>query len=343
VASSRVYRLSPSIPGFGVAVSGGGDMNGDGLSDFVISAVDFGGSNAGEAYIYLGKPNWFSETATADVTLTAQSSTEAYGWSLSLESDTDGDGLADAVIGAYLAALPELNEGAVHLYLGRTSWKSSPAVLTSPDSTFENPRDEIDGRFGFAVAVGDLDDDGLADVVVGAFANSEPEPGEGNVFLYLGRPQWPTFLETEDVAIDNPNDRVEGFFGYSLALGDANGDGLLDLLVGATTKDEEGEGFLYFGRSDWPPQVVLADTELINPEADGAMGWTASLSSDWNGDGFADPTLGAPDTPDPDGPGGDVFLWFGRQTWPASETTVDVVINNPEQDPSLNTFGRSMD
>ena len=93
----------------GVSVSGGGDVNGDGLDDIIVGAVsnDDGGHSAGAAYVIYGKAGGHSGvidvaslTATQGFVIQGDRLLDQLGFSASIAGDIDGDGLDDIIIGA---------------------------------------------------------------------------------------------------------------------------------------------------------------------------------------------------------------------------------------------------
>lgn len=346
-ADSQIYNPNAETSlQFGRSVAGGFDMNGDGYSDFAVGRVDMSQDPpSGEVYVYFGKPAWFSVTTDPSLRIPRNGPTnDGHGIGLAA-GDVDGDGYADVLIGAAAAHLPEEAEGAAYGYSGRADWGSLPVTLDTPDLTFDNPRDETGSAFGWAIAVADLDNDGLQDIAISAPYMSEPEGFEGNVFIYQGRLEWPTStLETAETAIDHPDDRPLGIFGFSLsAAGDVTGDGITDLLVGAPTSDDEGGAYLYPGRSSWPGALPTADITLPNPLSSdqGRMGVAVSTTDDMDGDGLAELVVGAPNQDKPESDEGVVFLWFGREDWLGSPTP-DLLFDNP-RDASDRHFGVAVD
>jgi hypothetical protein len=109
------------------------------------------------------------------------------GWSVAV-GDVNGDGIGDLIIGAYGV---NANSGAVYVVFGKSGgWSSTPTTL---DSTFLNGTNgiELDGAngeaAGFCVAAGDLNGDGIADIIIGAPDTTINGVTTGAVYVYFGK------------------------------------------------------------------------------------------------------------------------------------------------------------
>jgi hypothetical protein len=129
------------------------DLDGDGYADLVLR-----GSGDGEAYVYPGGKSAFSSTPALVITA---STPDTFGWAVSLATgDVDGDGYQDLLVGSNGE---QSDTGAVFVYRG-----GPQGLASSPAFTLVGP-DGPEALFGSAVAASDVDGDGFADVVVGAF------------------------------------------------------------------------------------------------------------------------------------------------------------------------------
>ena len=169
----------------GYAVSGAGDADGDGLADLLIGANtdESGGGNAGAAYLVLGGVS--GESSLADVAaaeLIGESGADYAGWSVSGAGDVNGDDLDDLLIGAYGDDDNGSNAGAAYLVLGGVS---GPLDLSAADAKLRG--DGGSDYAGRAVAGGgDVNDDGLGDLLVGAYGEDSGGSAAGAVYVILG-------------------------------------------------------------------------------------------------------------------------------------------------------------
>lgn len=263
-----------------------------------------GGENAGAAYL-LAEPlsadgSRLDGAATATVLGTHQG--EGAGYSVASAGDVNGDDRSEVLVGAPSSDSRGGNAGAVYvLGTDRTGHvnASSGVVLTGAHAT---------DRAGQAIAsAGDVNDDGVADVIVGAPTHDVVDPATGNVtkpeagaaYLLYGPITDDRSLDRADVTLygEHAGDRA----GWSVAAaGSANGncDGIDDVLVGAPFADaagnDSGVAYLVYGNGASIVRSLSTAGATFQGDGDGSLaGWAVSGGDDTSGDGRTDVLLSA--------------------------------------------------
>ncbi len=318
---SNGFKLIGDAAGdlFAAAVSTAGDVNGDGVDDIVIGASDAtgaGGAYGGSAYVVFGSTSGFS--ASIDVTaldggdgflIESAEAGEGLGQAVASIGDINGDGIDDLTVGA-----PEGSAGASYIVYGSTTgFGASINVSTLNGSTGFKIIGAAPGDvFGYAVSkAGDINGDGLDDIIVSAIgADPNGISGAGGAYVVFGNSAgFSSILNVTSLngsngfAINGAANNDEA--GISIAgVGDVNGDGLEDLLVGAFFADpggrsDAGASYLIYGKTGaFASAIELAS--LANPDGvvlngiDTNSRSGASVSgADVNDDGFSDIIIGA--------------------------------------------------
>ncbi|MDG2301828.1 MAG: N-acetylmuramoyl-L-alanine amidase [Acidimicrobiales bacterium] len=297
-----------------------GDFNGDGFDDLVVSAPDEDIGvipDAGKVWVFSGSPEGVGATEIGKTfhqeSLSGFGENEAgdrWGAMLSV-GDFNGDGYEDLVVGA-----PEKGKngktdvGKLSILFG------SPSGLTTsqsqhidqetrgvPDSGEEND------KWGWALASGDFNNDGFADLAVGA-------PGEkygqflevGAVTLMYGSPSGITTDNTVRLHQNTPHvpDRNEAYdqWGAVLTTGDFNNDGFTDLAIGAPNessgkREQTGSVTIMFGTEQGlsvqkSSRLHQGSSNISGRNEEGDRWGSVLTSGDFNGDKYWDLAIGAP-------------------------------------------------
>ena len=275
VATEIQAPVGPHFPTFGANL---GDLNGDGYMDLAASAR-YALGYSGQVYLCLGGPGGL---ATAPV-VTIDNPHPPIGYptdwlglhfgnSLAAPGDVDGDGYADLIVGSF---------GAAYLFPG-----SAAGFSTTPMSSLTSPG-SVDGGYAgdafgaTAGAAGDVNADGHADVVVGAYYSGNQSGGRA--YLYYGGP---TGLAQAPTTIVAPSP-ASWWFGVDFSSGDdLNGDGYADVVIAAPySSSYTGAVHVYYGSPSGiapTPALTLVGGEWSH------FGRNIASVGDYSGDGYPD-------------------------------------------------------
>ncbi|HED53031.1 MAG TPA: hypothetical protein ENJ00_02365 [Phycisphaerales bacterium] len=338
----------------GWSVSSAGDVNGDGIDDLIIGApiADPNGNfRAGESYVVFGRTTGFG----ASVELSSLDGTTGFiingidagdysGSSVSSAGDVNGDGIDDLIIGAPLASPNGTIAGESYVLFGRTTGFDASLDLSTLDGTTGFTMigsDENDCIGGSVASAGDVNSDGIDDLLVGSWPTVFNQNYYSRTKAVVVFGQTTSFGASLDLSsLDGTNGFImEGLrrqdeFGSSVSsAGDVNDDGIDDFIIGAPGFGDDfpvaphfaGDSYVVFGRS------TGLDASLDLSSLDGTTGFvvngidigdhcgeSVSTAGDINGDGIDDLLIGVhyagSSYGDPNGNAGagESYVVFGR-------------------------------
>ncbi|MEG4292804.1 Ig-like domain-containing protein, partial [Microcoleus sp. D2B6] len=281
-----------------------------------------GNSSSGQSYVVFGKSTGFSATldlstlnGTNGFILNGIAAYDNSGISVSSAGDVNGDGIDDLIIGAN-GADPNGNSssGQSYVVFGKSTGFSATLDLSTLNGTngFTINGIAASDNSGLSVSsAGDVNGDGIDDLIIGAFGASPNGPGSGQSYVVFGKSTG--FSATLDLSTLNGTNGfaingfvAPGFSGISVSsAGDVNGDGFDDLIIGSSritsnSNISSGQSYLVFGKSTGFSATLDLSTLngtngfiLNGIAAFDLSGNPVSSAGDVNGDGIDDLIIGA--------------------------------------------------
>ncbi|MCT7972181.1 putative Ig domain-containing protein, partial [Laspinema olomoucense] len=331
-------------------VSSAGDINSDGFNDILVgtrfgSRPDDTATGAGRAYVLFGGPDIGPQIDLRDLdgsngfAIYGVDKDDAIGRAVSNAGDLNGDGFDDIMVASRFADGPNNDRpeaGETYIIFGGNQF-DGPIDLATLDGSngFTIYGREAGDQSGRDVHAGDVNGDGVDDLLIGAFSADGPNnerPNAGETYVIFGGD------ETFDAQMDLANLELNGTNGFTVfgsqagersgrsprSAGDINGDGYNDLLIGAPEADEDegeaaGSTYLVYGGPTFDASIDLAEINGTNGvrisgvKAGDLSGRALSNAGDVNGDGLDDMIIGAQGA---NNEAGESYVIFGSPNLP---------------------------
>ena len=322
--------------GFGTAIAGGGDFNGDGYADIIIGAyaTDVSTStqtfaDAGETYLLLGGPSDdMANRSVLDITpftgavFTGVAAGSKSGYSVDFAGDVNDDGFDDLLITALGDSSAYIVYGSSYPIYGTYSLSSAPVKITGPST------------FGYSASgAGDVNGDGRDDIIVGAWdVDGAAYNAIGSAYVIFGGGTNVGTISTGSLNGANGfrfylDEQYNTRLGLVVsAAGDVNGDGYADVMAGIQNYDANGNSsvgraYVVFGGPSFSGTFDLAGINGSNGffiqgiEAYDEVGYSMSELGDVNGDGIDDIIIGTSGVTHSGQSGyGESYVIFGKTT-----------------------------
>ncbi len=271
-----------SLDYFGYSIANIGDLNKDGTLDIAVGAPgdDAGGDYRGAIHVMLMNSN-----GTVSRTIEINDGTangpelindDYFGRSIANIGDLNKDGTLDIAVGAPGDDAGGSNRGAIHVMLMNSDGTVSRTIEIN-NNTANGPELNNDNNlFGSSIAnIGDLNGNGVDDIVVGAFNDNTGGSNRGAIHVMLMNSNGTVSrtIEINDDTANGPELNDYDGFGYSIAnIGDLNGDGVDDIAVGASGDDAGGDSrgaihVMLMDNTDLIPSNITAITSNVTSSA----------------------------------------------------------------------------
>jgi len=210
--------------------------------------------------------------------------------------------------------------------------------VLSEDARIEEGSGATGGLFGISVSsAGDVDNDGFADVVVGAYTADGFSSESGVAYVYLGSSAG--VVASSEIVLKEPSGAAGDRYGAAVATGDVDADGFSDVVVGAYGwEDDQGAAYLHYGSTSGT--LTRGGVELTAPagQPGDRFGLSVAGIGDINSDGYADVASGAYGVDGAGSQSGAVYLFTGS----ASGTSTLAAELTAWDEASGASFGRSV-
>ena len=299
-ADTHFYTLDDAVLGTSIAAMG--DINGDGLADIAFSQW-------AKTFVFFGSSTIQVErhVESADFTAAKIPTTQSYAFEVGAAGDVDGDGLDDLIIGAHQHQNngSGSNVGRAYLVLGSTIINQTYMTVDQADYQFMSYSDEYLGQQ--VASAGDVDADGLDDIIIGAPSSDFKGQNTGAVYIMLGSTinnSSSNILEVNEADYRLYGDILNEMLGYyANTVGDYDGDGHSDFALTALYSSYSGfsSGVVYLFSGASLPYLATANeiySDVATFKLTGGPGITyvghiSPRTADFDGDNLDDILVGS--------------------------------------------------
>ncbi len=230
------------------------------------------------------------------------------------QGDVNGDGVDDVLVGAPFSWVNDKLSSDAYIIFGNKEKRPASIDVKQLD---DNKGVTIRNCGGTYVTIlGDINGDGISDILIGDSGINLPGPS----CIIFGMKDWP--IEVFPYNLNGNNGFIinGGYYTTASGVGDINGDGFGDIIVGAYHPANDGKSYVVFGKQRWPKTINLLDLDGINGfvingiNKGDEVGYAVSGAGDFNGDGIDDAIIGAPYG---NNGTGQSYIIFGNEEWSA--------------------------
>jgi Ca2+-binding RTX toxin-like protein len=347
------FKINGLVAGerVGWDVSALGDINNDGVADYIVGGLVAHGDapGSGAAYVLSGGHSFAASTnvdalGAFGFKINGVSTNDILG-QVSAAGDVNGDGFADILVGAIQADPHGSSSGAAYLVFGSTSAFAANVDLAGLNGTngFKISGTTANDSLGGSLSSADINGDGYSDLIIGAREVSPHGTSSGATYVVFGKANG--FSSNIDVSTLNgtsgfvingttANERAGAIVGSA---GDLNGDGFADIVIGTypSTTFQTNTAYVVFGHTgSFPSNFDLSALDgtngfrlhgVVSGTNNDNIGASIAAAGDVNGDGIGDIIVSSTLA---DSHNGAAYVVFGTTAGFAADVSVTSLIGS---------------